>query len=84
MLVHLFYPNNLGNLEGSEEIIRRELQSMGPISKPGKKSVGHISGNRLMLDFSTAHQQITGGSHTEHNTIVGMVGGTLMFFSHWT
>ena len=79
MLVHLFYPNNLGNLEGSEEIIRRELQSMGPISKPEKRVLAIFLATALSWIFLQPINKLL-GAPILNNTIVGMVGGTLMFF----
>ena len=79
MLVKWFYPNHLGRLEGSEAVIRRELSAMGPISKPEKRvlvifiitAVGWILLQPINKLF---------GAPILNNTIVGMVGGTLMFF----
>jgi len=79
MLVKWFYPNHLGRLEGSEEVIKRELSAMGPISKPEKRvlvifiitAVGWILLQPINKLF---------GAPVLNNTIVGMVGGTLMFF----
>lgn len=79
MLVHWFYPNQLGHLEGSEEVIRNELHHMGPISRPEKRV--------LIIFIATALgwimlQPINNliGAPVLNNTIVGMAGGTLMFF----
>ncbi|MFN7039010.1 MAG: SLC13 family permease [Alphaproteobacteria bacterium] len=38
ILVKIWFPNKLGNLEGSQEIINKELKNLGPMSK-GEKMV---------------------------------------------
>jgi len=79
MLVHWLYPNNLGRLEGSEEIIRRELRSLGPISKPEKRVLGIFVATALGWILLQPINNLI-GRPLLNNTIVGMAGGTLMFF----
>jgi sodium-dependent dicarboxylate transporter 2/3/5 len=79
MLVHWFYPNKLGHLEGSEEVIRRELQKMGPISKPEKRVLAIFLATALAWIMLQPINNLL-GSPILNNTIVGMAGGTLMFF----
>ncbi len=79
MLVHWFYPNQLGHLEGSEEIIRRELKAMGPISKPEKRVLIIFIATAVGWIMLQPINQWLGAS-VLNNTIVGMAGGTLMFF----
>jgi sodium-dependent dicarboxylate transporter 2/3/5 len=79
LLVKWFYPNNLGHLEGSEEIIKKELKDMGPISKAEKRVliIFVLTATGWIL-LQPINQLI--GIPLLNNTIVGMVGGTLMFF----
>ena len=79
MLVHWFYPNNLGRLEGSDEIIRRELKNMGPISKPEKRVLAIFTATALGWILLQPINKLL-GAPVLNNTIVGMAGGTLMFF----
>ena len=79
MLVHWLYPNNLGHLKGSEEIIRRELKAMGPISSPEKRVLGIFIATALGWILLQPINNLI-GSPLLNNTVVGMVGGTLMFF----
>lgn len=79
MLVHWLYPNNLGHLAGSEEIIRRELKAMGPISSPEKRVLGIFIATALGWILLQPINNLI-GSPLLNNTVVGMVGGTLMFF----
>ena len=79
MLVKWFYPNNLGHLEGSEGIIRRELASMGPISKPEKRVLVIFILTALGWILLQPINKLI-GVPLLNNTVVAMVGGTLMFF----
>lgn len=79
MLVHWFYPNKLGHLEGSEEVIRRELEMMGPISKPEKRVLAIFLATALGWIMLQPINNLL-GAPILNNTIVGMAGGTLMFF----
>jgi len=79
ILVHWFYPNKLGHLEGSEEIIRRELERMGPMSKPEKRVLVIFLATALGWIMLQPINNLL-GAPVLNNTIVGMVGGTLMFF----
>ncbi len=79
MLVKWFYPNNLGHLKGSERIIKRELTNLGPISKPEKRVLVIFAGTALGWVLLQPINNLL-GTPILNNTIVAMVGGTLMFF----
>ena len=79
MLVKWFYPNQLGHLKGSEEIIRRELSAMGPISKPEKRVLVIFVLTALGWILLQPINNLL-GAKVLNNTIVGMIGGSLMFF----
>ncbi len=78
LLVKGFFPNKLGHLEGSEEIISRELKDMGPISKPEKRVLAVFVLTALGWILL---QPINNLLNTPllSNTVVAMVGGTLVF-----
>ncbi|GJM28905.1 MAG: di- and tricarboxylate transporter [Cyclobacteriaceae bacterium] len=79
MLVHWLYPNKLGHLEGSEEIIKRELRKMGPISLPEKRVLGIFLATALGWILLQPINSLI-GKPLLNNTVVAMAGGTLMFF----
>ncbi|MDH3709931.1 MAG: SLC13 family permease [Cyclobacteriaceae bacterium] len=78
LLTKWFFPNKLGHLEGSKEIITRELRAMGPISGPEKRvlAIFVLTALGWML-----LQPLNGliGKPLLNNTVVAMAGGTLMF-----
>ena len=79
LLVKWFYPNNLGHLEGSEEVIRKELTQMGPISKPEKRVLVIFILTALGWILLQPINHLI-GAKVLNNTVVGMIGGSLMFF----
>ena len=79
LLVKWFYPNNLGRLKGSEEVIRKELTQMGPISKPEKRVLVIFVLTALGWILLQPINHLI-GAKVLNNTVVGMIGGSLMFF----
>jgi len=78
LLVRWFFPNNLGHLEGAKEIIVRELENMGPISK-GEKRVLFIFVLTATLWILLQPINKLIGYPLLSNTLVAMIGGTLVF-----
>lgn len=78
LLVKWFFPNKLGHLEGSEDIIRKELMAMGPISKAEKRVLVIFIATALGWILLQPINQLL-GTNLLNNTVVAMAGGTLMF-----
>ena len=78
LLTKWFFPNKLGHLQGSKEIIERELKAMGPISKPEKRVLGiFIATAALWILLQPINNLI--GKSLLNNTVIAMAGGTMMF-----
>ncbi len=78
LLVKWFFPNNLGHLEGSKEIIQKELKALGPISGPEKRVLWIFIVTALGWILLQPLNQLI-GIPLLNNTVVAMAGGTFMF-----
>lgn len=78
LLVKGFYPNRLGNIAGSDQVIRQQLAELGPISKAEVR----VS---LIVIFTALCWILRGPlnsllqTNLLNDTIIAMVGGLLMF-----
>lgn len=78
VIVKIFYPNGLGDLKSSGEVIQKELQALGPLSK-GEKTV-------LVIFLATATAWILRSSLNNwfpglnlNDTLISMIGAIAMF-----
>ncbi|MFO7826691.1 MAG: DASS family sodium-coupled anion symporter [Cyclobacterium sp.] len=78
LLVKILYPSNLGRLAGSAEVIRDQLQALGPIRSGETRTAGVLVLTALLWIFRNPVNQML-PSPLLNDTLIAMSGGILMF-----
>lgn len=78
MITRVLFPNNLNKIEGSEEIIKNELDQLGKLKKEERMVAAIFTLTALGWIFKSQINQLI-GFPLLNDTVTAMTGGILMF-----
>ena len=79
IITRVLFPNNIRNVKGSDELIRKKLEELGPISKEEKRVLIIFALTSFFWIFQEAFNTFVFKKEMLNDTNVAMTGGLLMF-----
>lgn len=78
LLVHVFFPNKMAEIAGSEELVQSQLKELGPMGKAETRVSILVLVTALGWIFRAPINNLL-GTTVLNDTLIAMIGGTLMF-----